>query len=126
MTKNEFFAAIVAEESIAQELRDYAQSALDKDAEAKKKRASKPSKAQIENAPLYPIVMNHIVSIGGVLTAAEIGSLMDVSTSKASSLLRKLEGEGKLVATECKGKSGKVKGYFLNPEWAEEAPSDEA
>ena len=72
-------------------------------------RKNKPSKTQIENAPI-------IAKIAELLTdtpmrASEIAEALGISTSKASALAKKVEG---VVVTDVKVKGkGTQKGYSL-------------
>ena len=72
-------------------------------------RKNKPSKTQIENAPI-------IEKIAGLLTdtpmrASEIGEALGISTAKASALAKKVEG---VIVTDVKVKGkGTQKGYSL-------------
>ena len=52
MTRRDFFKAISANETLDSELRAFATAAIEKMDETNAKRAAKPSKSAIENAPL--------------------------------------------------------------------------
>jgi len=108
MTQREFFNAVIAETQ-NKDLAQFAVEALEKLDVRNAKRASTPSKTQKENAPL-------IAKIGELLTsepmlASEIASTLEISTQKASALVKKVEGVS-VVDVKVKGK-GTQKGYFL-------------
>ena len=112
MTNREFLIAIANLETASADIREYAQSKIDKMDAANEARKNKPSKKAIENAPLVEKILTEILSTE-VMTAAQVGEALGVSTSKASSLLRSIP-EGTLVVTEVKvpGKAT-CKGYAL-------------
>ena len=102
MTKREFFTAIKNAENLTEELRNYAAAAIEKLDEVNLKRASKPSKLQLENAPL----LEKLEKLLGEepKTANELGEMMGISFQKASGLVRVLEKEGKAFSQEVKVK----------------------
>ena len=110
MTKRDFYTAIAATNTLPQELRDFATAAIEKLDKTNAKRAAKPSKAAIENAPL-------IAQITGLLgtepkTASDLAEPMGVKVQKASSLLRAAVAQGlaNSIDVKIKGK-GTQKGY---------------
>ena len=108
MTNREFFNAVIANE-ITDEVIAHATESLTKLDERNAKRASKPSKTQIANEPI-------IKAIAEILTdepmlASKIAELCEISTQKASALVKKVEGV-QSVDVKVKGK-GTQKGYFL-------------
>lgn len=76
------------------------------------KRKNRVSKKALENEPVKEAIL-------GVLgeepkTATEIGSEVEISTQKASALLRQLVNDGKVEKTDVKVKGkGVQKGYFI-------------
>lgn len=110
MTRRDFFTAIANTETLPTELRDFATASLQKLDETNAKRAAKPSKAAIENAPL----VEQIVEMLGAepKTASDLAEPMGVKVQKASALLRRAVAEGKasVVDVKIKGK-GTCKGY---------------
>lgn len=110
MTRRDFFNAIAKTETLSDELRAFATAAIEKMDETNAKRAAKPSKAAIENAPL----VEQIVGMLGdePKTASDLAEPMGVNPQKASGLLRRAVKEGKAVSHDVKIKGkGTQKGY---------------
>ena len=108
MTNREFYNAVI-NANINEEMTSFATDAIAKLDERNAKRASKESKTQIANKPI-------IEAISRVLTdepmlASKIAELCEISTQKASALVKKVEGV-QSVDVKVKGK-GTQKGYFL-------------
>ena len=108
MTQRDFYNAVIATVD-KDELKAFATDAIAKLDERNAKRASKPSKTQIANEPI-------IKAIASVLTdepmlASKIAELCEISTQKASALVKKVDGV-QSVDVKVKGK-GTQKGYFL-------------
>ena len=108
MTQREFLNAVIAETSNA-EVAQFAVESLEKLNARNAKRASTPSKAQIANEPIKA----HIAEVltDEPQTASEIAEKCEISTQKASALLKQIEGI-KVCDLKVKGK-GSVKGYSL-------------
>lgn len=111
MTTREFYTAI-QNENIDDALKEFAATAIQKMDEKNKKRSSKPTKAQIENAPIKAAINEMLGS--EPLTATQVAQELDITVQKASNLLRALVTDGVATTQEVhiKGK-GKVKGYTL-------------
>lgn len=76
------------------------------------KRASTPSKTAVANEPIKAEIVKIVAD--GNKTASEIGTALEISTQKASALLRQLVENGTLYAEEVKvPKKGKVKSYGI-------------
>ena len=108
MTKREFFVAVIDAVEDA-ELKLFAEKEIAKMDERNAKRKASPSKKALENEP----IKNAIVGVLGnePMTASEVAEKVEISTQKASALLRQIDG---LTVTEIKVKGkGKVKGYAL-------------
>jgi len=108
MTKREFLNAVIAETQNV-ELANFAVTELEKLDARNAKRASKPSKRSLANAPL-------IEKIKGLLTsepmlASEVANALEISPQKASALLKQIEGIS-VVDVKVKSK-GTQKGYFF-------------
>jgi len=108
MTQRDFYNAVI-NANINEEMSSFATEAIAKLDERNAKRASKPSKTQIANEPI-------IKAIASVLTdepmlVSKIAELCEISTQKASALVKKVEGV-QSVDVKVKGK-GTQKGYFL-------------
>ena len=113
MTKRDFLTAI-ANGTINAEITEYASAELIKMDEANEKRKNKPSKTAVENAPIIEALTNALTS--DPQTAADLASVVGISTQKASSLLRQIGTSGVAVSTDIKvPKKGTCKGYSLVP-----------
>lgn len=114
MTKREFMEAIVkfAEDgTVGAEYGAFAEEEIKKLNETLARRREKVSAKQAENAPL----MDKIYEMLGdePVTATVIGEMLEVSTQKASALLRKMVDEGRVAKTDVKiPKKGVQKGYI--------------
>ena len=108
MTNREMLTAIVNGE-LNDEVIEKAKSEIAKLDARNANRKNKPSKTQIENAPI-------IEKIAGLLTeepmrASEIAEALGISTAKASALAKKVDG---VTVTDVKVKGkGMQKGYSL-------------
>ena len=108
MTNREFYNAVIAETE-NKELAEFAVNALEKLDARNAKRASKPSKTQIENEPIIKAIAELLTS--EPMRASEIAEACGISTQKASALVKKVDGV-QSVDVKVKGK-GTQKGYFL-------------
>lgn len=110
MTRRDFFTAIANTETLPTELRDFAQASLQKLDETNAKRAAKPSKAAVENAPLIAQVVEMLSD--EPKTASDLVELMGLKVQKISALLRAAVKEGKAISQDVKIKGkGTCKGY---------------
>ena len=108
MTNREFFEKVIAEVT-NEELVEKAKVELAKLDARNARRASTPSKKAKENEPIKKAMRD--VLGAEPMTASEIASKVEISTQKASALLRQIDG---LTVTEVKIKGkGKVKGYSI-------------
>lgn len=108
MTKREMFEAIV-NGNVTEEVITMAQNEIAKMDERNARRKNTPSKTALANEPIKA----HIVEVltDTPQSASEIAEKVEISTQKASALLRQIDG---LTVTEVKIKGrGKVKGYAL-------------
>lgn len=111
MTNREFLNAIVANETLAEEIRTHAEAEIAKMDAANEKRKNKVSKKAEENAPLIETIVNEILGTEPV-TASDVAATLGVSVQKASSLLRAIATAGNANVTEVKiPKKGTQKGY---------------
>ena len=118
MTNREFLTA-VANSSLSDELTTYAAEQIVKldmrNAARKEKQSSKPSKTAIENEPIKASIMEFLSAQSEPMIAADIAENVSITTAKASSLLRQLVNDGKVVKSEVKiPKKGKVNGYSIS------------
>lgn len=110
MTRRDFFNAIAKNETLSDELRAFAKASLIKMDETNAKRAAKPSKTAIENAPLVNAIIEKLDN--EPKTATDLAKIMDIKVQKASALLRIAVKEGKAFSQDVKIKGkGIQKGY---------------
>ena len=108
MTKREFLNAVIAETANA-DLAEFAVTELEKLDARNAKRAEKPSKKSVENAPIIEAIK--AVLTDEPQTASTIAARVEISVQKASALLRQIDG---LTITDVKVKGkGTQKGYAL-------------
>ena len=108
MTKREFLNAVIAETQNA-DLANFAVSELEKLDARNAKRSEKPSKRSLENAPLIEKIKTLLTS--EPMLASDVANALEISTQKASALLRQVEGVS-VCDVKVKGK-GTQKGYFF-------------
>lgn len=110
MTRRDFFTAIMNAENLSDELRAFAQASLEKIDETNAKRAAKPSKTAVENAPLVAQIVEMLND--EPQTASDLATPMGVKVQKASALLRAAVKDGKAISHDVKIKGkGTCKGY---------------
>ena len=111
MTKRDFYNAIV-NATINDEIKAFAADQIAKMDATNAKRVTKLSKKQLENEGVKAEMLTHLTA--DAKTATVIGEEMEISTQKASALLRQLVNEGKASSIEVKvtGK-GVQKGYIV-------------
>lgn len=107
MTNREFFVAIASNTNLTADLREHAQAQVDKMDASNAKNRGKESKTYKANLPLMAEVLE-LLTEKSMLTS-EVAVAMSteerpISTSKASALLRTLEGEGKVTSVKVKVK----------------------
>ena len=113
MTNREFYNAI-ANGTMNDEIKAFAEEAIAKMDERNAKRSSKPSKTSIENASIKESIMEFISNRNEFCIAGAIAEALEISTQKASALCRQLVNDGKLVEKEVKvSKQGKRKAYGI-------------
>ena len=113
MTNREFLNAVINAE-ISDELTAQAQDMLAKLDARNAKRAATPSKAAVANEPIKAKIVELLSDATELMTASQVGESLEISTQKASALLRQLVEVGTLISEEVKvPKKGKQKGYTL-------------
>lgn len=114
MTEREFLSAVIAA-NISEEITEHAK----KNVAKLDKRNATPSKAEREKREANDAIKVQIAALladGSTRIASEIATAIEVSTSKASALLRQMSEAGEVSVSEVKIKGkGKVKGYALSP-----------
>lgn len=109
MTQREFFTAIT-ESEVSEELKIYATAQIEKLNAKNATYSSRTSKKSIENEPIKAAILDLMTN--EYQPAAAIAAALDISTSKASALLRQLKTDGKIEVEDIKiPKKGKCKGY---------------
>jgi DNA-binding transcriptional regulator YhcF (GntR family) len=112
MTKREFLEIVMGLGH--PEVAEFAAKELEKMDRALEKRRSKPTKAQIANAPIIEQIVSEILEGEELKTASEIAEILDISVQKASAVLRQAVSEGKVEVEDVKVKGkGTQKGYRL-------------
>ena len=109
MTNREFYTAIVNGNEITDEIIAKAHEEIAKLDARNAKRANSLSKTQKENAPLIAKIATLLTSEPKL--ASELAKEMEISTQKASALVKKVEGVS-VCDVKVKGK-GTQKGYFF-------------
>ena len=101
MTNREFFIAVAASTTLSDELIDFANEAIAKMDAANEKRKNTPSKTAIANQPLLDRIVDEVLTVEPK-TASDVAAVLEISTQKASSLLRHLVAEGKAIVSDVK------------------------
>ncbi len=113
MTNREFYTT-VANSNLADDVKEFATAAIAKLDARNENRSSKPSKTQLENAPIKVAILDYLSTHDGAFTEGQLGEAIGVTHNKAGSLARQLVAEGKVVSTEIKlPKVGKRKAYSI-------------
>lgn len=111
MTNREFFENII-NGTINDDIIAHAVDAIAKMDARNAKRAGKPSKTAVANAPLIEDIK--VILTDTPQTAGEIATRIGVSVQKASALCRQIVANGDAQVIEVKvPKKGKQKGYYL-------------
>ena len=115
MTKRDFLEFVMGLEYV--EVAEFAAKELEKMDRALEKRRSKPSKAQLANAPIIQQIVSEILDEKEYTTASEVAEVLEISVQKASAVLRQAVSEGKVEVADVKVKGkGTQKGYRLPSE----------
>ena len=110
MTNREFYTAIINNENVAQNIKDFAQGEIAKLDARNDKRKNTQTKAQKENEGIMTSILDHLAN--GSAVASEIATAVGISTQKASALLRQIVADGKATVTDVKiPKRGVQKAY---------------
>ena len=123
ITNREGFTAVI-NGNITEAVKEWAQENLDKLDARNDKRKNTMSKTQKENEGTMTEILKVLADDAAV--ASEIGTILGISTQKASALCRLLVSEGKVEAKEIKVKNkGSVKQYSLVVNKTEETEETE-
>ena len=109
MTNREFYANVIASETMSDEMKQFAAEAIAKLDERNAKRAATPTKTQKENEPIIKAIAE--VLTNEPMLSSDIASKLNLSVSKVSALVKKVDGV-QAVDVKVKGK-GVRKAYFL-------------
>jgi hypothetical protein len=115
MTQREFFTKAIAifGEVENEEMKAYAETAIEKLDARNARKSSTPSKTQVENEEIKEKILEYLVGKTDSVSSV-IGLALGYSTSKISSLMTQLANEGKVTVSDVKiPKKSKVKGYTL-------------
>lgn len=107
MTNREFFESVI-NGTITEEAVEKAKSLLEALDKRNAKRAERPSKTAIANEPIKAEIAKVLTT--EPMTASTIAKLVEISTQKASALLRQMDVN--VTDVKVKGK-GTQKGYFI-------------
>ena len=111
MTNREFYTA-AAEGKMTDEMKEFAVAAIEKLDARNASRNSKPSKTQVENAPIKEALLKYLTEHEGQFTEGDLGAALGITHNKAGALARQLVTEGKVASAEVKiAKVGKRKVY---------------
>ena len=120
MTNREFLNAVIAL-SASEAITEHAKAMIASLDKRNSARTSKPSKTQLENAPIKEAILGVIAETNAEVSASELHERLNISVQKASSLCRQLVEEGKLSKGERKEKGkGLVKVYSLAEDSSDE------
>ena len=113
MTQRDFYKAVM-EAEVSQELKDFAESAIAKLDAKNAKRATTPTKKQIENIEISNKILEYISGTENGALIVDIAAALEISKPKASALCVQMVNSGKLIDTtiSIKGK-GKFKRYSI-------------
>lgn len=110
MTRREFMEMVIAE-TTNETIKNFAENEIIKmDAKNEKAKERKSKKAE-ENAPIKEKIFG-VLSADEHTTASVVAEKVEISTQKASALLRQMVEDGKVAVEDVKVKGkGKQKGY---------------
>lgn len=109
MTKREMFVSILNGD-INDEVKAMVEAEITHMDEANAKAAEKRAAKAAEDAPLYEAAL---ANAGDGITASALGEILEVSTQKASYILRALVAQGKMTAEDTKIDKRACKLYHL-------------
>lgn len=120
MTNREFYT-IVSSGNLTEDAIKHAAESIEKLDARNAARSAKPSKTQLENAPIKQAILDYLSTNEGSFTEGQLGEALGITHNKAGSLARQLVAEGKVSSGEIKlPKVGKRKVYSFVTEEVEE------
>lgn len=112
MTQREFLTA-VSNGNINDEVIEMAKAEIEKMDARNEKRKTTPSKTALANEPIKEEIVKTLTE-RGTLNAADVGALVEITTQKASALLRQLVEDGKVkYKDEHVPRKGNLKFYSI-------------
>ncbi len=114
MTIREFLQAIIENENVEQELKDFAGERILKLDEQNKKRKKQVSKTQKENEPIKQAILEFLEEQEptAIVLAKEVAEALEITTPKANGLLTQLRKEGTVTS-----KRVRVTGQGIRMAW---------
>ena len=109
MTRREFFVKVV-EMGMDAELVEFAKNEIAKLDNEKIRRASKPSKVQIANAPIIEKIADFLKGQNEPMVASDIANALELTPQKVSALVKKIDG---IQVSEVVRNKRVVKAYAL-------------
>lgn len=91
MTRRDFFVKVV-EMGMDAELVEFAKNEIAKLDNEKIRRASKPSKVQIANAPIVEKIADFLKGQSEPIVASDIANALELTPQKVSALVKKIDG----------------------------------
>lgn len=113
MTKREFLEKVITLEGVSEEMVAFAENEIEQIDASNKKAAERRAAKRAEDQPLIDKIMDMVEQSEAAVTASEVGEMLEVSTQKASALLRRLVSDNVLAVEDIKKGSRAVKGYTL-------------
>lgn len=110
MTRREFMEMVIAD-TTNETIADFARSEIEKMDRKNELAKSRKSKKSAENEPIKEKIYS-ILNSDEVTTASVVAEKVEISTQKASALLRQMVEDGRITVEDVKVKGkGKQKGY---------------
>ena len=126
MTNREFYTKVMdvmsqcadfeklATDPVRDEIFAHAEAEIEKLNNRNANRSAKPTKIQLENAPIKQALLEYLTTNGGQYTEGDLGTALGITHNKAGALARQLVAEGKVTSAEAKfPKVGKRKVYSI-------------
>lgn len=110
-TLRDLFEYVISIPNVDEEAKEFAKNCIVALDARNAKRKSVPTKTQKENAELLPNIIEYVRTTDGVVASA-VAEKFEISTQKASALLRQAVANGNLTVSDKKiAKKGIVKQY---------------
>ena len=110
-TLRDLFEYVISIPNVDEEAKEFAKNCITALDARNAKRKSVPTKTQKENAELLPNIVEYVRTTDGVVASA-VAEKFEISTQKASALLRQAVANGSLTVSDKKiAKKGIVKQY---------------